>query len=285
MSFDPDSCGMTDCTELHRPTVVDNRDREGQKGMPSRHSMTVAQLSSPDFRAVRDVLHRNALRTVFQPVVRLEDGTVRGYEALTRFDHQDFPDPVQGFAAASAAGLGVELEILAIEGALRRIDDLPEGAWLSLNASVEALLTPRTISLLLSHANRRIAVELTEHTRVTDYTALHEVTGLLRAAGILLAVDDAGAGFANLSQILQLRPDVIKLDISLTRGIDTDPVRAALTRALVSFSESIGALLVAEGIETYAEHERLLALGVRHGQGYYIAKPGALPERHIEPLL
>ncbi|MEV4636435.1 EAL domain-containing protein [Actinoplanes sp. NPDC049548] len=247
--------------------------------------MTVAQLPSTDTRAVRDVLHHNALRTVFQPIVRLEDGTVRGYEALTRFDDRLFPDPVQAFASANEAGLGVQLEILAIERALQRLDDLPEGAWLSLNASVEALLTPRTISLLLSHANRKIAVELTEHTRVTDYSALHEVTGLLRAAGILLAVDDAGAGFANLSQILQLRPDVIKLDISLTRGIDTDPVRAALTRALVSFSESIGALLIAEGIETYAEHERLLALGVEHGQGYYIARPGSLPGHHIEPLL
>ncbi|BCJ54244.1 hypothetical protein Asp14428_57190 [Actinoplanes sp. NBRC 14428] len=247
--------------------------------------MTVAQLPPPGTQAVHDVLDSGALQVVFQPIVQLEDGVVRGYEALARFDRRHFPSPAEAFAAAMAAGLGVELELLAMERALERAGDLPEGAWLSLNASVEALLTPRTTTLLLAHAHRRIAVELTEHTQVTDYTALLAAIGPLREAGILIAVDDAGAGFANLSQILQLRPDVIKLDISLTRDIDADPVRIALARALTTFAASIGALLVAEGIETYAEHEQLLALGVRHGQGYYIARPGALPSRHIEPLL
>ncbi|OJF12222.1 EAL domain-containing protein [Couchioplanes caeruleus] len=247
--------------------------------------MTVAQLPSPANRAVREVLYRSAVETAFQPIVQLEDGMVNGYEALARFDRRHFANPAEAFAAADAAGLGVELEILAIERSLLRLGDVPDGVWLSLNASVEALLTPRTITMLLAHAHRRIAVELTEHTQVTDYTALREVMDLLRAAGILIAVDDAGAGFANLSQILQIQPDVIKLDISLTRGIDQDPVRIALARALVTFAESIGAMLVAEGIETYAEHAQLLELGVRHGQGYYIAKPGPLPRRHIEPLL
>ncbi|MFI5494832.1 EAL domain-containing protein [Actinoplanes sp. NPDC051859] len=247
--------------------------------------MTVAQLPSPATRAVREVLYRNAVEPAFQPIVQLEDGVVNGYEALARFNPEHFTNPADAFHAAYTAGLGVDLEILAIERALLRISDLPTGVWLSLNASVEALLEPRTITMLLAHAHHSLTVELTEHTQVTDYTALREVMDLLRAAGIKIAVDDAGSGFANLSQILQIQPDIIKLDISLTRDIDQDPVRIALARALFSFSESVGAVLVAEGIETYAEHAQLMALGVRHGQGYYIAKPGPLPSRHIEPLL
>ncbi|WP_153040225.1 EAL domain-containing protein [Actinoplanes sp. TFC3] len=247
--------------------------------------MTEAQLISPDARAVLDVLDTGAVEIVFQPIVQLQDGTVRGYEALARFDRRHFANPAQAFAAATEAGLGVELEILAIERALQRLDDLPTGAWLSLNASVEALLTPRTVELLLAHSHRRLTVELTEHTQITDYTALQKVLDRLRPAGILVAVDDAGAGFANLSQILQLHPDIIKLDIFLTRNIDADPVRIALVRALVAFADSLGAMLVAEGIETYAEHRQVLALGVHHGQGYYIARPGPLASHHIEPLL
>jgi EAL domain-containing protein (putative c-di-GMP-specific phosphodiesterase class I) len=86
-------------------------------------------------------------------------------------------------------------------------------------------------------------------------------------------VDDAGAGFASFSHILRLRPNVIKLDIDLTRGVDTDPVRQALTRALVDFARDIDAHLIAEGIETRAEHDALLGLGVPLGQGFLIARP------------
>ncbi|MEV4703897.1 EAL domain-containing protein [Actinoplanes sp. NPDC049316] len=247
--------------------------------------MTMAHVTTPQLGALHDVLRTEAVGTAFQPIVQLDDGMVRGYEALARFERDHFPNPAEAFAAAMTAGLGVELEQLAIRRALLRLDDLPAGAWLSLNASVEALLAPATIEMLLAHAHRGLAVEVTEHVPVRDYSALGEVLDRLRAVGILIAVDDAGAGFASLSHILQLRPDIIKLDIGLTRDIDTDPVRIALTRALVTFADSVGALLIAEGIETYAEHEQLRSLGVRHGQGYYIAKPGPLPSHHIEPLL
>jgi EAL domain-containing protein (putative c-di-GMP-specific phosphodiesterase class I) len=247
--------------------------------------MTIAQLSSSDTRALREVLSSNAVQMAFQPVVQLDDGMVRGYEALARFDRNRFPTPAHAFAAANEAGIGVELELLAIEGAFKRLDDMPAGAWLSANMSVEALLTPQVTATLLAHAHRRIAVELTEHAQVADYPALVEVTNELRAAGILIAVDDAGAGFASLSHILQLRPDIIKLDITLTRGVDTDPVKMALARALVSFAHDINAILIAEGIETHAEHEKLLSLGVYLGQGYFMARPGPLPSRHIEPLM
>jgi EAL domain-containing protein (putative c-di-GMP-specific phosphodiesterase class I) len=239
--------------------------------------MTLTMPALPTMRSLREIIRSQAIQPMFQPVVRLEDGTVKAYEALARFDKSHFPGPAEAFAAAMAGGVGVELELVALERAFGHLGEMPAGAWMSANLSVEALLTPSVIATLLAYADRGIAVELTEHTQVHDYPSLIKVTEELRAAGILIAVDDAGAGFASLSHILQLRPDIIKLDITLTRGIDVDPVRMALARSLVGFALDIGATLIAEGIETLAEHEKLRSLGVQLGQGYFMARPGPLP--------
>ncbi|WP_067495563.1 EAL domain-containing protein [Actinoplanes sp. TFC3] len=236
--------------------------------------MSVIAPAPAMLRDIRDVIAEQAIQPIFQPVISLEDGVVRAYEALARFAH--FPNPVDAFTAATDAGLGVQLEQLAIEKAFEHLDQLPSGAFLSANLSVEALLTPQVQATLLAHAAHPIAVELTEHAPVHDYPALIAVTDRLRSAGIAIAVDDTGAGFASLSHILQLRPDIIKLDITLTRNIDADPVRAALARSLVGFAQDIGAILIAEGIETPAEHERLRSLNVQLGQGYFLARPGPL---------
>lgn len=230
----------------------------------------------PAAETIHSVLRSGAVTPTFQPVVMLGDGALVAFEALARFRTEDFPGPDQAFGAAMDAGLGVELELLAMRRALAALDRVPRDVYLSTNLSVEAMLDPRVQDTLLAHADRRLAVELTEHTQVHDYPALVAVTERLRAAGILIAVDDAGAGFASLSHILQLRPDIIKLDITLTRGVDTDPVRMALARCLVAFASDIGATLVAEGIETPAEREKLLELGVRLGQGYLLGRPGPL---------
>ncbi|HEX8346012.1 MAG TPA: EAL domain-containing protein [Actinoplanes sp.] len=238
-----------------------------------------AHADSRAARALRAILEARAAEMVFQPVVQLHDGAVVGFEALARFDPAHFATPGHAFAAAAHAGLGVDLEHLAVQRALERLHDVPPQAWLCVNLSVEALMSPQVEATLLAHADRTLGIEITEHTQVDDYPALLRVTERLRAAGMKIVVDDAGAGFASLSHILQLRPDVIKLDITLTRGVDIDPVRMALTRSLVGFAHDIGAMLVAEGVETRAEHERLRELGVRLGQGFYMARPGPLAAR------
>jgi EAL domain-containing protein (putative c-di-GMP-specific phosphodiesterase class I) len=112
---------------------------------------------------------------------------------------------------------------------------------------------------------------------VEDYDALVRALDGLRSQGVRVAVDDTGAGYAGLAHILRLRPDIIKLDIDLTRGIDADPVRRALAASLVAFGGDIGATITAEGIETGEELEALRTLGVTCGQGYYLARPGPLP--------
>jgi EAL domain-containing protein (putative c-di-GMP-specific phosphodiesterase class I) len=240
--------------------------------------MTNTSATASAVHDLQEVIDSQAIRPTFQPVVRLADGGVEAYEALARFDKAQFASPAEAFAAATRAGIGVDLELVALDRALENLDRIPADTWMSANLSVEALLTPRVTATLLRHASSRVAVELTEHAQVTDYRALVDVTNQLRAAGMLIAVDDTGAGFASLSHILQLRPDIIKLDITLTRSIDTDPVRMALARSLVGFAEDIGAILIAEGIETEDEHEKLRSLGVKLGQGYFMARPGPLPQ-------
>ena len=148
---------------------------------------------------------------------------------------------------------------------------------LSLNASPESLLAPELVELLAPVAGSRLALELTEHAPVADYAALEAALAGLRARGVQLMIDDAGAGFASLRHVLGLHPDAIKLDLSLTRDIDSDPVRRALAASLVAFAREIGTTIVAEGIETRAELEALRALGVTHAQGYYLARPGPCP--------
>ncbi|WP_369070057.1 EAL domain-containing protein [Kineococcus terrestris] len=215
--------------------------------------------------------------TVLQPIVDLRDGALVGAEALSRFTTADgVPQrPEQVFADARSSGAGVRLERAAIASALPLLGELPAGAYLGVNASAEALLDPGTQRLLLSGDPHRLVVEVTEHDPVTDYASLAASTADLRAAGVRLAVDDAGAGFASLQHVLHLAPDIVKLDGAFVRGIDADPARRAVARALVGFASELGSTTVAEGVERTGELEVLRDLGVHCGQGYLLGRPGA----------
>ena len=225
---------------------------------------------------LRTILDQGRIRMVYQPIHRLTDGLPMAVEALARFDDPAYPTPAHAFAAASHAGLGAELELLAVRRALSERDAAPADVWFEFNLSAEVLVTPAAVELLLAHADRTIGVEITEHTQVHDYGRLTAVTATLQEAGIRIAVDDAGAGYASLRHILRLHPDMIKLDLELVRGIDTDPVLQALARALATFAGDIGAALIAEGIETEPERETLQRLGIPFGQGFLLTPPGPL---------
>jgi EAL domain-containing protein (putative c-di-GMP-specific phosphodiesterase class I) len=121
-----------------------------------------------------------------------------------------------------------------------------------------------------------MVVEITEHEAIEDYEVLAAALEGLRSHGVRVAIDDAGAGFASLRHTLMLRPDIVKVDTSLTRGIDGDRAKRALTSSLVSFGEEMGIAIVAEGIETGEELDALVDLGVPFGQGFYLAEPAPL---------
>jgi EAL domain-containing protein (putative c-di-GMP-specific phosphodiesterase class I) len=130
---------------------------------------------------------------------------------------------------------------------------------------------------LLGEDAPRIVLEITEHEAVEDYDDLVLALSPLRDLGVKVAIDDAGAGFASLRHTLRIAPDIVKMDMSLTRGIDSDRGKKALATALVSFAQEMDMAMVAEGIETAGELETLRDLGVRYGQGFFLAEPGPLP--------
>jgi EAL domain-containing protein (putative c-di-GMP-specific phosphodiesterase class I) len=168
--------------------------------------------------------------------------------------------------------------MLAVQRALDQLGNIPDDLYLGVNLSAEALVVPAVLEMLLqAAAGNHLGIEITEHTEVHDYTELTAATDILRAAGIQIGVDDAGAGYASFRHILKLRPTVIKLDLEIVRDVDVDPVRQALTRSLVSFAAEADAVLVAEGIETETELKTLRSLGVGFGQGFLLARPGPLP--------
>lgn len=212
---------------------------------------------------------------VYQPVMDLAGRTPVGWEALARFTDPPERGPQAWFAEAAEVGLGVELELAAAEAAFAALRRIPADAYLAVNVSQRTVLSPSLLEAVRPHAER-IVVELTEHERVTDYPALQAALQRLRAVGVRVAIDDAGAGFASLRHILDVRPDIVKLDVSLTRGIDTDHARRALAVALISFAGEMRMTIVAEGIETAEELRVLRELGVRYGQGYHLGRPGPL---------
>ncbi len=218
------------------------------------------------------VLRHGAVSTVYQPIVSLRDGKLASVEALTRFPGRSAPPPDRWFAAAYDLRLGLELEHLAARTALEGLDLLPDGVAIAINASPLALDLPGFRELLLEHADR-VVLELTEQHRVLDYGLLDAILQPLRQAGVLVAVDDAGAGFASLRHILQVRPDIVKLDRALISGIHADPRRCALASALLRFADELGSVVIAEGIEHASELRTVTDLGIPYGQGFGIAVP------------
>ena len=219
------------------------------------------------YRVIREV----AFRPVFQPIVDLETRARVGYEALTRF--ADGPSPDVIFAEARHAGLETELELATLSAAIADAKQLPSEAWLSLNVSPH-LVTEANLRLagVIKRADRPLVFEITEHVPVASYAAFRAGIDSL-GLGVRIAVDDAGSGIANFGHIVELRPDFVKLDISLVRAVDEDHTRQALVVGLVQFANESHSQTIAEGVETERELATLRRLGVPLGQGYLLARP------------
>jgi EAL domain-containing protein (putative c-di-GMP-specific phosphodiesterase class I) len=212
------------------------------------------------------------LTLVFQPIVDLAAARVAGYEALSRFPGTATPDV--WFAAADDAGLGAELEALAIIKALDAAAELPPDTFLTVNVSPHLLGSERVQEALGRRRDlHRIVIELTEHTPVDDLAALQTQTQALRKRGALIALDDAGSGYSGLQQMATVRPQIVKLDRALVADADADPVRMALAEMLGEFAGRIDAWLLAEGLETAAELAAFARLGVPLAQGWLLGRP------------
>jgi EAL domain-containing protein (putative c-di-GMP-specific phosphodiesterase class I) len=223
--------------------------------------------------SIRKILETGALSVVYQPICHVSGQRIAGVEALSRFATVPRRSPDLWFNEAAGIGMAQTLEVAAIRMALQALQQLPEDLYVSINASPDVVLSGVLSAELVGMPCERIVLEITEHALVTRYEDLLAALSPLRSAGVRIAVDDAGAGHSSLRHILQLAPDIIKLDVSLTRHIDTDTARRALAAALAEFARETGAKIVAEGIETLGELATLTRIGIPLAQGYLLGLP------------
>jgi FOG: EAL domain len=224
---------------------------------------------------VVDVLDRGNLTIAMQPIIDIQRDRWVAVEALARFPDGRGPD--LWFREAQEMGLAVELELVAVTTALARVPELPDHIGVSINASPSLILDPRLATTIYQCGIEldRLTLEITEHAAVTEYDEINAALLTLRERGVLLAVDDTGAGYASFSHVLKLRPDVIKLDRSMVVDIATDPAKRAFVTAVVLLALELDATITAEGVESQEELDTVEALGVDHAQGYHLARPDA----------
>ncbi|HEY2814094.1 MAG TPA: EAL domain-containing protein [Acidimicrobiales bacterium] len=234
-------------------------------------------------RELHTIVSRRQFQPTFQPMVDLTDGTVIGYEALTRFDDGTSPD--RRFTEATRLGLGVDLELATMSAAVDACHALDNGQFVSINVTPSVVLERSAdVAEILRHADRPVVLELTEHDAIEDYAALREALDGFDPA-VRVSIDDAGAGFASLRHVIMLEPEFVKLDRSWVTGIDKDPTRQAMVAGLSHFARATGCDLVAEGIEVEAERETLARLDVSFGQGFLLGRPGPADRAAARPAV
>ncbi|WP_338241412.1 sensor domain-containing phosphodiesterase [Aurantiacibacter hainanensis] len=221
---------------------------------------------------VEAMLDGHAITMFQQPIHELSSGRPVGVECLARFPDLNKRGPEAWFEDAERAGLGNDLEMTAVRCALETVDQVPDGIYAAINASPATILSGRLRETLREAGARNLVIEITEHQEVEDFDALgREISALKEFAKI--AIDDVGTGYAGLRHLIELQPDILKMDMVLTRNINDDPARRAICAAMVQFARDIGAKLVAEGIETEDEKSAMTDLGVDYGQGFLFARP------------
>jgi len=229
-------------------------------------------------KRVRSVLDENKINIHYQPIYNIQTNLITGFESLSRFNTEPYRTPDIWFKEASWVGLGETLEIAAIEKAVKGLNEFDSNTYISINTSPEYVLNGAISKALKNIDAKRIVLEITEHSPVSSYSALRLALEPLRKRGVRLAIDDAGAGYSSFQHILELEADIIKLDISLTQNIHSQPRKYLLAKALCAFAKSIKCTIIAEGIETDEELNSLRDLGVDKAQGYLLGRPMPIKE-------
>jgi EAL domain-containing protein (putative c-di-GMP-specific phosphodiesterase class I) len=231
----------------------------------------------PNEEALRRIIGGGGPKIAYQPIIDIAsskkgDIEVQGHEALARFPYA--PPPVW-FEAASAHGLRLDLELAAIAASVGGFTPETPG-FLAVNLSDALLTSSRLRETLQGFDSGRVVLELSESAVIRNYEQTKRHIAAFQESGIRLAIDDVGATEIDLWHMLRLAPDFIKIDMSLVRDVHNEPRNRALIRGVAAMSDDLGIMVIAEGIESFQEEEKLLDIGVRYGQGYRYGKPGAL---------
>jgi EAL domain-containing protein (putative c-di-GMP-specific phosphodiesterase class I) len=228
------------------------------------------------------VLETRDVDVVFQPVVQLADGTIAGFEALSRPAGWSGGSVEGLFAAAQRMGMVRELDHLCRRSAITAAQGLSDGLPVFINVSVAALLDPLhdvdQLLLMLAWAGRRphdVVLEVSERESVTNVPRLSAVLDSYRHHGIRFALDDVGEGHSTFETLAAARPEFVKIATSFTQRVDEVGPRATVLAAL-AFARASDAAVIAEGIEDQRTLDLLRELGVGLGQGYHLGRPAAL---------
>jgi len=247
-------------------------------GHQLEHSLESVRQREDTRIRVRSVIDSAQPSIVYQPIFALGTGTIEGVECLSRFDSEPRRGPNEWFTEAAGVGMGVELESIAIRKAVAELRTVPGDFYIAFNCSPEMVCGGELRAALGDIPPQRVVLEITEHSYVENYAALRQALVPLRASGVRIAIDDTGAGYASMRHILSIDPDIIKLDISLTRNIDRDRRRRAFAGAMLEFARHTGSTIIAEGVENENELATLRELGVTEAQGFHFGKPLKLAE-------
>ena len=240
-----------------------------------------------------NIIRKRELHALFQPIIRMDTGSIIGYEGLIR-GPSDSPmhSPLNLFKVARLSGLTAEVEHLCRQVVLERFAELDLPGKLFLNVSPECLIDSDMkhgeVGCYLEQykiSADRVIIELTECQPTYDYQLLVEAARHYNSLGFEIAMDDLGEGFSSLRLWSELRPAYVKIDMHFVQGINLDPIKQQFVRAIQMIAKSSGALVIAEGIETHAELLLVRELGVTFGQGYYVARPTAQPIIEPPPAL
>lgn len=250
-----------------------------EMGELGRAERACSEATKARYESFKRLLEPDAIRPTYQPVVHLRTGALVGYEALTDFGNEPLSSTEDIFREAHQVGLGIELELhtarVAVDGFADELARHP-GTYLAVNASPGLLYRPALLEVLSELPPERVVVEITEQHQFDSYDQLRETVFLVHERGMRVAVDDTGSGFAGLQRLVDVRPEIVKLDKGLTSQIDTDAPRRALVAAMRHFADDMGITVVAEGIERQEQLVVLRDIGVDCGQGYLLGRPAGL---------
>ena len=221
--------------------------------------------------ALRAVIAGQGLRTLFQPIVSLPAGQVVGYEALSRGPEGSTLETANAlFGAGERFNLSLELELACARQAAKLALGLPEGRWLSINLGLEALSTPGVVEAL---ARPGIILEITEHLPLDQAEAHGAFFEKARSLGARIALDDTGCGFANMAAVRSIRPEIVKLCITVTRNADRSFAHLAEISRTVAEVKAMGAEVLAEGVETKEQAVTMAQAGASLAQGWLFGRP------------
>jgi len=231
---------------------------------------------------LRQIIDQKNVRTVYQPIVNMKNRTPIGYEALARGPKATyFENPINLFTLATDSHMSFELDSLCLNLAVKRAEPFLKDSLLFLNADPAVILSEYLKNLeFLKNSPippAQICIEISERTFISNFQEFARQLRILKPLGVMIVIDDLGEGYSSLKIIAELNPDFIKVDMSLVRGVDSDAVKQSLIRVICELTKQINSRLIAEGVETEAECQTLLTLGVELGQGYLFAKPYEFP--------